>query len=76
MIYAPNLTDRPALTLCCATILVFCDIENDIRRFGEEFMVEIYRQHWKPKYHLKAYESSIAIKENNITYFQFLGHMT
>ena len=30
---------------CSATILAFCDIENDIRRFGEEFMVEIYRQH-------------------------------
>ena len=33
------------LTLCCATIKAFHDIEKDIGKFGEEFLVEIYGQH-------------------------------
>ena len=34
-------------------------------------MVKIYRSHRKSKYHMRSYNSSIAIMEKNMKYFQF-----
>ena len=47
--------------LCCATIWAISNIENDIRKFGVKFEVELYSQHRKPIYNLKAYNFRIAI---------------
>ena len=42
--------------------------ENDIRKFGVKFEVELYRQHEKNiVYHLKAYNFRIAIMKNNFS---------
>ena len=33
---------KTSLTLCCATILAFSNIESGIRKFGVKFEIEIY----------------------------------